>query len=61
MLTFAYKIRKNSISCFRTIRKNKDELAKTTYKYEIQYRGNSTDIRNGVDVQYHTALTGTVT
>ena len=37
---------KNTISCLRTIRKNKDDLANTTYKYETQDRVNSSDIHN---------------
>ena len=57
MLTCAHKMSKNIVSCFRTIRKNKDDLAKTTYKYETQYRGNSSDILNKVGDQYHIALT----
>ena len=45
-------MRKNTSSCLRTIRKNKDDLAKTTYKYKTQYRGNSRDIHYGVGDQY---------
>ena len=52
---------KNTISCLRTIIKNKYDLANTTYKYETQYKGNSSDIYNGVDDQYLIALTGMVT
>ena len=51
MITCAHKMRKNTISCLRTIRENKDDLANTTYKYESQYRGNSSDIHNGVGDQ----------
>ena len=40
--------------------KNKDDLANTTYKYETQYRGNISDIHNGVGDQNHIALTGMV-
>ena len=40
-----------------TIIKNKDDLANTTYKYETQYRGNISDINNGVGGQYRIVLT----
>ena len=52
MITCAQKMHKNTISCLRTIRKNKDDLANTNDKYEAQYRGNSSDIHNGVGDQY---------
>ena len=42
-------MRKNTISCFRTIRKNKDDLAKTSTR-------RNKDILNGVGKQYHIAL-----
>ena len=58
MITCAQKMRKNTISYLRTIRKNKDDLTNTTYKYKTQYRGNSSDIHNGVGDQYHIAMTG---
>ena len=45
-------MRKNTISCLCTIRKNKDD---TNHKYKTQYRGN-----NGVGDQYHIDLTGMV-
>ena len=51
----AHMMRKNTISCLRTIRKNKDDLVNTNYKYKTQYRGN-----NGVGDQYQIALTGVV-
>ena len=60
MLKCADKMCKNTISWLRTIRKNKDYLAKKTYKYETQYSGNISDILNGVGDQYHIALTGMV-
>ena len=47
-----HMMHKNTISCLHTIRKNKDDLANTTYKYETQYRG--------VGDQYHITLTGNV-
>ena len=53
MITRAHKMRKNTISCLRKIRKNKDDLVNTNYKYKIQYRGN-----NGVGDQYHIDLIG---
>ena len=53
-------MRKNTSSCLGTIRKNKDNLAKTTHKYETQYKGNSSDIHYGVGDQYLIALTGMV-
>ena len=55
-----HMMRKNAISCLRTIRKNKDDLTNTTYKYKTQYRVNSSDIHNGVGDQYHIAMTGMV-
>ena len=52
---------KNTISCVPTISKNKDDLGNTTYKYEIQYRGNSSDIHIGAGVpNTFKALTGMV-
>ena len=53
-------MRKNTISCLCTIRKNKDDLANTIYKYDTQYRGNISDIHNGVGDQYRIVLTGMV-
>ena len=29
-----------TFSCWRTIRRNKDDLAKMTYNYETHYKGN---------------------
>ena len=40
MLICANKMHKNTLSCLRKIRKNKDDLAKMIYKYEPHYRGN---------------------
>ena len=60
MIPCAQKMRKNTISCLCTIRKTKDDLANTTYKYDTQYRGNSSDIHTGVGDQYHRDQTGTV-
>ena len=60
MITCAHTVRKNTISCLRTFRKSKDDLANKTYKYETQYRVNSSDIHNGVGDQYHIAMTGMV-
>ena len=60
MITCVHTVRKNTISCLHTFRKSKDDLENTTYKYETQYRGNSSDIHNGVGDQYHIALTGMV-
>ena len=57
MITCAHTMRKNTISCLRKIRKNKDDLANTAYKYETQSRGNSSDIHND---QNHISLTGMV-
>ena len=52
MITCAQKIRKNTISYFCTIRKNKKDLENTNYKYNTQYRGNISDIHTGVGDQY---------
>ena len=60
MITCAKTMRKNTISCLGTIRKNKDDIGHVTYKYETQYRGNSSDIHIGVGDQYLIALTGMV-
>ena len=53
MITCAQKIRKNTISCLRTIRRKKTR--KKTYKYDTQYRGNRSDIHTGVGDQYHSS------
>ena len=56
MITCAHTMRKNTISCLRTIRKNNDDLANTTYNYETLYRGNMSDIHNGMGDQYHIGM-----
>ena len=48
MITCAHTMCKNTISCLRTIRKNEEDLAKKTYKYKAQYRGNRSDIYTGM-------------
>ena len=48
--------RKNNFSCLHTIRKTKDDLANTTYKYQTQYRGNCSYIHNDMGDQCHIAL-----
>ena len=58
MITCVQKMRKNTTYYLRTIRKNKDDLTNTTYKYKTQYMGISSDIHNGVGDQYHIAMTG---
>ena len=60
MITCAHTMRKNTVSCLHTIRKNKDDLVITTYKFKMQYSGNSSDIHNGVGDRYHIALTDIV-
>ena len=48
-------MRKNTIFCLCSIRKNKDNLGNTNYSYKTQYRGNYS-----VGEQYHIALTDMV-
>ena len=43
-----------------TVCTQSDDLADTTYKYETQYGGNSSDIYNGVGDKNLIALTGMV-
>ena len=39
---FIFYMNKNTISCWRTITKNKEDLAKMTYKYKTHYMGKET-------------------